>query len=150
MRARIGQVLEIATERGLAYVQYVSRHGKYGDTIRILPGLFTTRPRDFSRLVHGHAYFAFYPLRMAVAQNLITPVAIEPIPVGLERPQRLRRRGAIANDGRVETWLVIDGDREELRSELSLDEKRLPIASIWNHALLVQRIAEEWAPEKVG
>lgn len=150
MKARTGQVLEVKTPRGLAYIQYVSRHPEYGDTIRVLPGLFTARPDDLSGLARGHSCFAFYPLSAAVARNLVTPVAVEPIPVGLEQPIRLRRRGAISNDGRVLTWLVMDGDRELLRSELSAEEKRLPIAAIWNHEFLVHRLADEWLPEKVG
>src|SRR5688500_16504040 len=39
-RARPGDVLEVRTSRGLAYVHYTSRHPEYGDAIRVLPSLF--------------------------------------------------------------------------------------------------------------
>jgi hypothetical protein len=147
MRIRRGQIIEVVTPRGLAYVQYVSRHRKYGDTIRALPGLFGARPKDFSGLARKHAYFAFYPVGAAVTRGFVAPVATEAIPTDLEEPRRMRRRGAISRDGRVLAWLIVEGDHEVLRHELSDEEKRLPIASIWNHAYLVDRLAEEWSPE---
>src|ERR1700753_568821 len=60
MAVQVGQILEIETSRGLAYVQYVSRHTKYGDTIRVLPGLFKARPPEFSELAREQGYFTFY------------------------------------------------------------------------------------------
>lgn len=150
MRLRSGQILEIETPCGLAYVQYVSRHRKYGDTIRVLPGQFSARPTDFARLAREHSYFAFYPAGVAVAHGLAVAVAIEAIPAGREEPGLIRRRGAISRDGHTLTWLIVDGDREVLRRALTADEKRLPIAAIWNHAFLVDRLAEHWSPEMDG
>jgi hypothetical protein len=48
----------------------------------------------------------------------------------------------------VVTWIVIDGNAELLRDKLNAEERRLPIAVIWNHELLVQRLAEGWRPEE--
>ena len=107
MRAKPGQVLEIATPRGFAYAQYASRHPEYGDIIRVLPGLFAKRPDDLSKLALEHAYFAFYPAGAALARRFVVPVTIEPIPAGLDKPRRIRRPGATTKEGRLLTWIVI-------------------------------------------
>jgi hypothetical protein len=48
----------------------------------------------------------------------------------------------------VTTWLICDGTQEDVRTELSPEEKRLFIAAIWNHAFLVDRLVTEWRPEQ--
>jgi len=37
-----------------------------------------------------------------------------------------------------------------VKSTLSEEERRLPIAAIWNHEFLVQRVSEGWRPEMEG
>jgi hypothetical protein len=149
-RVAPGQVLEIATPGGLAYVQYAARHPEYGDAIRVLPGLFAARPDDFSGLVRDHAYFAFYPVVAAVTQALVEVVAMQPVPAEYHMPRMMRRPGARSRDGRILTWIVIDGDNESVRDKLSPDERQLPIAVIWNHEMLQHRLAERWRPESEG
>jgi hypothetical protein len=150
MAVQIGQVLEIETPRGLAYVQYVSRHTKYGDTIRVLPGLFKARPLEFSELARERGYFTFYPVKLAAARGLISVVAKELIPSGLEAPRRMRRPVGIARNGRVLTWFIMGDDANFGRHELTPEERRLPIAEIWNHEFLVDRLARGWSPETDG
>jgi hypothetical protein len=147
-RVRLGDILEVSTPRGLAYVQYAGKHPEYGHAIRVLPGFFQARPRDWSTLLSQQGYFTFYPVSAAVSQELITIAASHPIPPGSELPSTFRRRGAIAPDGKVMTWIIFDGERETLRTALSAEEKHLSIASIWNHAFLVERLVEEWTPDK--
>jgi len=148
-RVRLGDLLEVVTPRGLAYVQYAGKHPEYGYAIRVLPGFFQTRPQDWTTLASQQGYFTFYPVSAAVSQGLIAIAAHHPIPLGRELPSTFRRRGAIAPDGRVMTWLIFgNGGPETLRTTLSPEEKRLSIASIWNHAFLVDRLIEEWRPDK--
>jgi hypothetical protein len=47
LRAKLGDVLEIETTKGLAYFQYTHQHPVYGGLIRVLPGLYAERPAHF-------------------------------------------------------------------------------------------------------
>jgi hypothetical protein len=144
----LGDILEVSTPRGLAYVQYAGKHPEYGDAIRVLPGFFKARPREWSTIVTQEGYFAFYPAMAAVSQGLVLIAANHPIPRGHELPSIFRRRGARTPDGKVLTWIIFDGENETLKTTLSPEEKRLSIASIWNHAFLVERLVGEWRPDK--
>ncbi len=147
-RAKPGDVLEVQTPRGLAYVQYAGKHPEYGDAIRVLPGFFQTRPQDWSALLAQEGYFTFYPVGAAVSQKLVAIASRQPIPPGRELPTRHRRSGWISPEGKIALWFIVDGAQETKRTELSEEEKRLFIASMWNHAFLVGRIVDEWRPEQ--
>jgi hypothetical protein len=92
-------------------------------------------------------YFTFYPVSAAVTQGLVTIAANCPIPLGGELPSTFRRRGASTPAGEILTWFIFDDTKEILKSTLSPEEKHLSIASIWNHAFLVDRLVEEWRPD---
>jgi len=47
---KIGDVLEVPTPRGFAYVQYAHYQKPYGTLIRVLPGFHQSRPTDFAQL----------------------------------------------------------------------------------------------------
>lgn len=149
-RAKVGDVIEVSTPKGLAYLQYAARHPDYGDVIRVLPGLFQTRPASFEELLLEKGYFTFYPLRVAVSRGLVAVIANMPIPAGSEGPGRLRRAGAISNDGRVLTWIITGENGDYLRERLTPEEKRLSIAEIWNHEMLTHQLAAKWHPEQEG
>ncbi len=44
-------------------------------------------------------------------------------------------------------WLIVDGEHEVLTRELTPEQRLLPIGAVWNHELLVGRLAEGWRPE---
>jgi hypothetical protein len=50
----------------------------------------------------------------------------------------------------VDSWIIEDASGEVTKAKLSEEELRLPIAAIWNHELLVQRLAEGWTPVEEG
>lgn len=147
-RARPGDILEVSTSRGLAYIHYTARHPEYGDTIRVLPGFFATRPADFASLAASvEAYFTFYPVGAAVYHGLVQIVARIPVAPGKELPLRYRRRGA-SNSERIITWFIWDGTKDTLVWELSEADRHLPIASIWNHEALLYYLVHDWRPEQ--
>jgi hypothetical protein len=152
-RIRLGDVVEVRTPRGLAYLQYTSKHPRLGDTIRVLPGLFVERPdpAKLNALAMQEGYFTFYPVGAAVRHQLVEIVATCSVPPNLDSPPLLRRTGAMTPQGKVTSWRITDGTKETLvRRELSAEEKRIPLASIWNHEFLVMRLSEQWLPEHEG
>ncbi|KFA88048.1 ribonuclease E inhibitor RraB [Archangium violaceum] len=148
-RARIGDVLEVSTPRGLAYIHHTYfTYRPYFEVIRVLPGFFDTRPVDFTDLVnHPKAFFAFYPVRPAVSQGLVEIVAHHPVSPDQAFPAVYRWAGARSREGRVLAWRICEGTKETLVRELSEEQRYLPIFSIFLHDSLVSALEKEWRPE---
>lgn len=144
---KIGDILEVQTPRGLSYVQYVGKHAEYGDVVRVLPGWHEHRITDFAALTARAGYLAFYSARAAVKAGLAKTVGWRPLPGGVEVPRILRRAGARGRTGEILTWIVENGGQETMRRQLSEAEKKLPIAAVWDHELLILRMSQEWLPE---
>ncbi|WNG57763.1 ribonuclease E inhibitor RraB [Archangium gephyra] len=148
-QARIGDVLEVSTPRGLAYIHYTYfTYRPYFEVIRVLPGFFATRLADFTELVnHPKAFFAFYPARPAVSQGLVEIVAHHPVSPDKAFPAVYRWAGARSREGRVLAWRICEGTKETLVRELSEEQRYLPIFSIFLHDSLVSALTKEWRPE---
>ena len=142
-RAKAGDVLELVTRNGLIYVHYLGKHAEYGDGIAVCPTKYAERPRVGPELFRS-GYVTFYPANAAVARGLADVVGHLPS-AGL--PKRFRRPGALSG-AKVETWIIEDASGEVVKRALTQEERKLPIAEIWNHEFLEQRVAEGWRPEK--
>jgi hypothetical protein len=140
-RLTIGDVLAVQAGDRLAYVQYIGSHPEYGDAILVSPMLHE-RAVPVTSDLFADGYVTFYPAKAAANQRLVELIDNLPSP---PLPDRLRRAGK-RSGGRVDTWIIEDSKRETAKSRFSNDERKLPIAAIWNHALLVQRLVERWDP----
>jgi hypothetical protein len=146
-RIRIGDLVEIPTSRGLAYAQYSHHKDRWGALLRVLPGFHRDRPRNFEHLVRSKARFVtFFPLGAAMAQGIFEIVGNEPVPVEAQRFPLFRKAGFVDREGRVQDWLLWDGENEWKVGKLSSDQRQLPILAVWNDTLLVERIEQEWLP----
>jgi hypothetical protein len=144
-RTRPGDVLRLNTPKGIAHLQYIGRHPEYGDAVLVSPKL-RGLPEVIGSQMFSGAYVAFYPAVAAVAEGLIEVIGhLTPPSV----PRRLRRPGARSSRG-IDTWVIEDGVREATKSRLTQDDRRLPIAVIWNHEFLVQRLLQGWKPAQEG
>jgi len=149
-RVRTGDLLEIHTPKGHSYVQYIGKHPEYGDVIRVLPGCHSQRPTDFSQLIGGPSYLAFYSVRVAVNTGFAEKIETFNVPADAKVPTRLRRAGARSRDGRILSWIIECDGHETVEQQLSEVQRQLPIAAIWDHELLVLRIVENWLPDQEG
>jgi len=141
-----GDVLEIACEEGYAYLVYIGRHERLGDAVLVIRTVFPDRQRDAEALTRSPAYIIFYPAASAVRARLVKRIGrsetgIPPVPVWV------RSAVNVEHDGRVRSWLVTDGKERIPRRSLSEAETQLPIASIWNHPLLLERLKTGWSPD---
>ena len=144
-RAKPGDVLELTAVDGLIYAQYLGKHPEYGDAVALCPSK-QPAPVPVSPDLFRDGYVTFYPAVAAVNRGLASVIGHLPSP-GL--PSRLRRPGA-RSGRKVETWIIEDSSHETVKTRLSDEERALPIAVIWNHELLVQRVSEGWRPEMEG
>jgi len=144
-----GDVFEIKTRKGLAYAQYVLRNSEMGSLIRVLPGFHEARPTRFSELSRQDEQFVtFFPLQAAIDQDIFEVIANEPVPEKSRELPLFRARGHIDREGFVHDWRLWDGEKSTRIGKLAPDQRKLPIKEIWNDTLLIERIEEEWTPER--
>ncbi len=154
-KPRIGDVYELSTEAGLAYIQYTHLTEDELPLVRVLPGLYDSRPGDIASLVQQReCYFTYYVLPYALRDGDITLVSNEPIPErAREFPTMRKRWGA----DEVGLWLIgsagIPHTPEGLQKmqrtrHLTTEQKRLSIDQICTHKGLVSDIVRGWTPER--
>jgi len=150
-RAKPGDLLELSTAYGLAYVHFVGRHHGYGDGIYVYPNWYANRPTTLKCVCKSDRYLTFYPVQSAVRQGLVEIVGSAPLASDdTLRTLVLRRRGFTTPEGQVLAWIIERDGNETLKRTLTDEERKLPIASVWNHEYLIEMIASSWRPEQEG
>jgi hypothetical protein len=144
-RIKIGDVVEIPTEKGLAYAQFTHKEPQWGSLLRVLPGLFTGRPTALVDLVREKPVFlSFFPLQTAVNRKIFEIVANCPIPPDAAQFPLFRAPGWTDKSGKVLDWWLWDGQKSWQIGNLTEEQKRLPIKEVINDTLLIERIQDGW------
>lgn len=148
-RARLGDIVELKTGKGLAYAQY-SHESKLGGVLRVLQGFYPSRPVDWETVAaQSEAFITLMAVRAAVARGLLEVVGHAEIPEAA-RPFPLFRAPQGFPDprtGRVSSWWLWDGERGWPIEVLTADLHRLPIREAWGIPVLLERVEAEWRPE---
>lgn len=145
---QVGDVIEIPTPKGRAYAQYTHRHERYGELIRVLPGLFDERPDVSELVVQPERFVAFYPLAAIIGDDDdVRIISNEAVPEEARRFPLFKTGRRDPSTGQVKTWWLWDGEHEWPVSSLQEQHRRLSPRAIVNHELLVDRIATGWRPE---
>jgi hypothetical protein len=144
MRKRLvgGEILEVPVGNRFGYVQFLGEHREYGEAILVNPELHDRQAR-FTSAFFSTGYVTFYPACDAVTQKRMEVVAQSSPP---QLPKRFRRPKA-EHDGAVESWVIEGGWRNVVKQTLTDEERKLPIAGVWNHEFLRQQIANGWTPQ---
>ena len=146
---RIGDIVEVKTPKGLAFVQYSAKHTLppvYGDLVRVLPGLYPTRCSDFSALAQmKENYFVFTPISAACRRKQATIVSNEPVPPWAQGIP-LMRMATWYENGKGRGWYLWDGSNTYPAIDPLNELTKLSIASVWGHEFLIDRLAEGWLP----
>ncbi len=141
-----GDYLKVIFEDQFAYIQYLGHHKKYGDVILVLDGgMKTTNQEQNETIPPSTGYVTFYPLSDAVSQGLAVVVvrgenAIE-IPTVFRRPCNVDRKGNVLS------WFIDENESTKIVEQLSLSERKIPIAGFINHEMLRFRITKNYTPE---
>ena len=147
-RIKVGDIVEISTNKGFAYAQYVLKKERWGALIRILPGLFDERPGDLCELAAKESRFVtFFPLQQAVNKDIFQVVANCEVPESAKEFPVFRAAGHVDRQGRVANWYIWNGEQSWQVDHLTEEQLRLPIRSVWNDTLLIERIEQGWTPE---
>ncbi|MBN1189564.1 MAG: hypothetical protein JXA46_07425 [Dehalococcoidales bacterium] len=149
LRANIGDIIEIPTSKGFAYVQCTHQiEEEQIAVIRVLDGFFKNRPIDFNELAYNkHKFITIFPLDLAVKQNIFVVVGHVAVPKEAQKFPLFRAAGGIDRNGNVINWWLWDGIKSWRVDKLSPEQYKLPIKSIPNDTALIEMIEEGWTPE---
>jgi hypothetical protein len=146
-RAKIGDIIEIPTTKGLAYAQYTHQHATHGGLLRVFDLLFESRPNDLSNLVGGSVRFStFLPVTGAVAGGVFKVVGHEKIALHNQPFPTFHNGVADPKTKKVAVWWFWDGEREWKVGALTIEQRSMPIVGVWNATLLIERIEAGWTP----
>jgi hypothetical protein len=157
-KPKIGDIFEIKTPSGFAYLQYTHEGGGMGELVRVLPGLFSTRPKDFGELAkRRELYFAFYTLKYAFRARQTETVSHQPVPEWAQAYPFLRWPAARDQGGKTLAWKIFKASdpltvethqRTPVIRTLTPDQERLSIHQLWPHPIMVKQLARGWTPER--
>jgi len=157
-RAQVGDICEIKTPAGLAYIQFTHDADKMGQLVRVLPGLFEARPQEFSDLAERHElYFVFYTLKYALRDREAEVVSHQSVPLWARPYPLMRWPGARDASGKVITWkifkasdpLTLEAHRKtQILFQLTPEQQGLSIHTLWPHPVMVRELARGWTPER--
>jgi hypothetical protein len=155
---RVGDVFEIDTPAGLAYAQYTHDAGHLGQLVRVLPGIYSSRPDLVLLAKERELYFVFYTLEYALRAKQVKVVSNHAIPDWAKEPPLMRKAGGLGNaEGRRLNWTIGPALKlstmEDLQQALKVrglspEQAKLSIAAVWPHPVMVKNIARNWAPER--
>lgn len=149
-RIKVGDIFEINTPKGRAYLHYIYKDKTTGDLIRVLPGLYSKRPANFDTLAGSkERYVVFFPLSAANKQKIVEQVGYYPAD-NFGKPKYMRTEHFVR--GEFVGWHIIDTEtwQRQLVKKLTPEQKQLSPWGIWNDTLLIENLLTDWSLEKWG
>jgi hypothetical protein len=148
-RPKIGDVIEIATRRGLYYALYTHKHPNFGGLIRVYRLNFSERPSGFFWIEEAVPWFSvFYLIGPSVSRGITPIVASVGIPLALQAFPLFRSGLPNPRTGKVliDKWWLWDGNHEYPFAPLTEEQKLLPVLQIVDDTALIEMIESDYNP----
>lgn len=149
-RVKLGNVFELKTSKGYAYLHFVYKDNQLGQLVRVLSGLYNQRPSSFCDLVlQNHQFVVFFPVSAAKKKELIEFVDDCPMD-NFKKPKEMRTEHHIG--GEFLGWDIVNTDtwKRKFTKKLSSRQRKLSPWGIWNDTLLIERLEKGWSLETWG
>ncbi|MCB9045969.1 MAG: hypothetical protein H6550_07500 [Chitinophagales bacterium] len=143
-----GDVFEINTARGRAYLHYIYMDENLGELIRILPGLYSDMPENIQEIVQmPERYVLYFPLNLAYKKKIVSLVGSHPVS-GYSKPEYMRSKHLVRNE--FLGWHIINTDTwmRKLVPKLSSKQRKLSPWGIWSIPLLIENLEKDWSLEE--
>ncbi|MCB1068641.1 MAG: hypothetical protein KDK56_10715 [Simkania sp.] len=148
VKKEIGDVIEIPTSKGLAYVQYTHEHNSpsiFGSLIRVLQGFYKVRPSEeelYELVKKPHRFQTFCPVHYGVNVGDWERVGNFPVPdFAKEFPIFKGTNSSPMKDPKDAIWFLWDGEKSWKIGKLSLEEQmKYPEKGVYNDTGLVHAI----------
>ena len=157
-KATIGDICEINTPAGRAYIQYTHDGRDMGELVRVLPGLFRARPADFGELAkQRELYFIFYTLNYALRDSQADVVSHQPVPDWAQAYPLMRWPATQDQSGKTVAWKIFSASsgltieehqRTPVLRKLTAEQEKLSIHTLRPHPIMVKELARGWTPER--
>lgn len=156
-KPKIGDVAEIITPGGMGYVQYTQDGKGDGELVRVLPGLYDSRPDLETLVMQRELYFIFYTLKYAMREKQAEIVCNLPVPEWARHEPLMRHASGRTSDGKITGWRIVPAlspltidflKRTSVIRELTQEQKRLSIHVLRPHPSMVKELARGWTPER--
>lgn len=127
-----GDIVEIPTCDGLAYVQVTHDHPSYPQVIRAVPGLYPERPEDLLQLLSKPpAFVAMIPLEKALARLDINAKLAGHIEIHASQKVFPTFRMPIRNKtGEIVYWWLWDGEGLSFDTDVDNLHNDLPLREV--------------------
>lgn len=151
-RIAFGDIFEINTEKGFAYIQYVGKYTEppyYGDLVRILDGIYQQRPLNLDEIASKkEVYYTFIAtLQYSVNKKMTECVGWAPVPVKFKTIPEFRIIGVPDPITlKVDSWRIRkDGNEIKIGklTEKYLDTPTLDVSSV---GAIAREIGEGYTP----
>ena len=148
VKKKIGDMIEIPTSKGLAYVQYTHEHKippSFGSLIRVLQGFYKTRllDKELGKIVkEPHRFQTFCSVHYGVNLGEWERVGNFPVPDFAQKFPIFKSTNALPkSDPQNVTWWLWNGEKSHKAGKLSIEEQRkYPEKAIYNDTGLVHAI----------
>ncbi|ELM3645113.1 hypothetical protein [Flavobacterium psychrophilum] len=144
----LGDIFEISTPKGYAYLHYVCEDVKIGRTLlRVLQGLYLERPNNLEELSsQKERYLLFFPLKEAYKRGIVERVGFLQCD-SFVKPQKMRSEHNVK--GEFLGWHIIDTDtwHRDLVKNLNPEQQKLSDWGSWNDTLLIENLINNWSLE---
>ena len=140
----LGDIFEIETGGGKAYLHYIYNDKTIGDLIRVLPGLYATRPNKIEEIASLEEIFmVFFPVSIASKKKIVTKIGSYPVD-NYTKPKFMRTKHQIGAE--FLGWHIVDTEtwKRELVQNLSSEQRKLSPWGVWNDTLLKERLVSNW------
>lgn len=149
-KIKVGDVFELETPKGKAYLHYIYDDPTIGELIRVLPGLYQDRPSELNEIVaEKERYLIFFPLRAAHRRSIVHRIG-HVSAEGYTKPAFMR--SDYWEGYEFKGWHIVDTKTllRQFVPELTDDQKKLSPWRLWNDTRLCERLVENWSLENWG
>ncbi|MCC5999946.1 MAG: hypothetical protein JJU19_03675 [Pararhodobacter sp.] len=138
-----GDIVEIETPAGLAYVQVTHNHASYPEVVRALAGLHSQRPADLTGLAQGKtAFTGMIPLGEMLASGRLPGRRLGPVTVPREARAFPTFRTPIRDrQGDVVYWWFWDGEGLHYSTDPGTESQDWPLREVIGAKDLIARLA---------
>ncbi|MBX3253666.1 MAG: hypothetical protein KF862_05950 [Chitinophagaceae bacterium] len=146
-KIKLGDIFEIITPKGNAYLHFIHKSSETGELIRVLQGLYVKRPDNFDKLVTlEERYIISFPLSAADKKKLVEHVSYFPISK-FNKPKLMRTEYNVG--GKFLGWHLVDTEtwQRQLVKTLTPEQKKLSPWGIWNDTQLIESLINDWSLE---
>ncbi len=137
-----GDIVEIETSKGLAFVQLTHTHPSYPPVVKFLKGPYEKRPDNVTSLVSGEGPMAMVPLsgvleKLGLKHNRVGNVEIP----RSEQAFPIFRMPIRGKQGEIIYWWFWDGQGLTFSSELMEQQENLPLREVMSSSRFLEQLS---------